>query len=184
MFTLHTGNFKNTWLPVHNWIKILISKPGEKHWKAELGWILVFPSWLMWSSFHVIKFNFPTLLKLMILKKFSLIFLWLLMFLLFLLICNWNKKLQEKMFSVNSHLTVKIYISNHICMSLQHPWQYKIIKINFRLCKWTPQSQEEYLKENLPYALVFELILWTLKGIMDYSKSCYYISKVAHRIVY
>ena len=59
----------------------------------------------------------------------------------------------------------------------------KIIKLNFRLCNWTPQSQEEYLKENLPHALVFMLILWTLKGIMDYNNSCYYISQMADRIM-
>ena len=129
LFTLHTSNFKNTWLPVPNWIKILISTPGEKHWKAELDWILVFPSWLMWSSFHVIKFNVPTLSNLMILNKFILIFFWLLMFLLFSLICNWNKKLQEKMFSVNSHLTVKNYISNHFQSYLHVAATFMTIKL-------------------------------------------------------
>ena len=44
-------------------------------------------------------------------------------------------------------------------------------KINFNL---TPQSQEKYFRENLIHTLVFELILWTLRGIMDHSNSCYY----------
>ena len=28
LFTLHTGIFKNSWLPVPNWLKVLISTPG------------------------------------------------------------------------------------------------------------------------------------------------------------
>ena len=69
--TVHTAHkhFKNSWLPVPNWLKVLISTPGEKHWKAWLGLILVFPPRLMWSfSFHVIKFSALTLLNLMILN--------------------------------------------------------------------------------------------------------------------
>ena len=46
-----------------------------------------------------------------------------------------------------------------------------LIKINFRVGNWTPQSQEKYFRENLIHTLVFELILWTLKEIMDYSNS-------------
>ena len=69
--TVHTAHkhFKNSWLPVPNWLKVLISTQGEKHWKAWLGLILVFPPRLMWSfSFHVIKFSALTLLNLMILN--------------------------------------------------------------------------------------------------------------------
>ena len=59
------------------------------------------------------------------------------------------------MYLVNSHLVVKIYIFNHICVSLQH--HDNKIKFNFRLCNWTPQSREKYPIENLPYtkSLIF-----------------------------
>lgn len=46
-----------------------------------------------------------------------------------------------------------------------------VTKINFRIGNLTPQSQEKYFRENLIHTLVFELILWTLKEIMDYSNS-------------
>ena len=54
------------------------------------------------------------------------------------------------------------------------------IKINIKRGNWTPQSQEKYFRENSIHALVFELILWTLRGIMDHSNSCYYTTKVAY----
>ena len=34
-----------------------------------------------------------------------------------------------------------------------------VTKINFRIGNLTPQSQEEYFRENLIHTLVFELIL-------------------------
>ena len=54
-----------------------------------------------------------------------------------------------------------------------------VTKINFRIGNLTPQSQEKYFRQNLIHTLVFEFILWTLKGTMDYSNSCYNTTQVA-----
>ena len=87
------------------------------------------------------------------------------------------------MFSVNSHLTVKIYIPIiFACPFNIH--DNKIIKINFRLCYWTPQPQEEYLKEKLPYTLVFLVNTVDFEGNYGLQYSCYYISQVADCIMY
>ena len=73
---------------------------------------------------------------------------------------------------VNSHLI--IFASHHNIHD-----EEIFITINFRVGYWTPRSQEKYFRENLIHTLVFELILWTLKEIMDYSNS-YNTTQVAY----
>ena len=74
---------------------------------------------------------------------------------------------------VNSHLII------FACHCNIHD-EEMFIKINFRWGNWTPQSQEKYFRENLIHTLVFDLILWTFKGIVDYSNSCYNTTQVAY----
>ena len=74
---------------------------------------------------------------------------------------------------VNSHLII------FACHCNIHDDEI-FININFRVGNWTSQSQEKYFRQNLIHTLVFEFILWTLKGTMDYSNSCYNTTQVAY----
>ena len=121
--------------------------------------------------------------NLMILNiNFILICLWLLVLFYFYFyrfvieISNWMRKCSSK-----SHLTVKsiFLIMIFACHCNIHDNEIAI-RITFRIGNWTPQSQEKYFRENLIHTLVFELILRTLKGIMDYSNSCYNTTQVVY----